>query len=137
MAAEHWSYCTPRNTNTIKEDRATDSLCAQWIKPSPDRLWERVSALSKAQNFQESPPAMEALHLSTVASRHLAVASHSFSGNSGLRSSKCPRKPAKLSSSWTGVRTISSLSSRDLFTVRSAQQGWIRFSKRVWFVVCE
>lgn len=65
---------------------------------------------------------MEAVQFSTVASRHFSAASHSFS--TSRRSWCCrdgtsndARKPSRFRSSWTGSRSPTSLSSRNLFTV--------------------
>ncbi|KAK4759579.1 hypothetical protein SAY87_022710 [Trapa incisa] len=67
---------------------------------------------------------MEGVRLSTVASRHFAASSHSFSANRGVCALPCTRKPAKLSSSsWTNASTQSSLSSRNPFT--REVWGWL------------
>lgn len=63
---------------------------------------------------------MEALQISTVASRHLASNSQSPCASRSLYyASNGGRKSASISSSWLGSSNFKSLSSRNLFTVRS------------------
>ncbi|KAM0980632.1 hypothetical protein FF1_013933 [Malus domestica] len=74
---------------------------------------------------------MEAVHFSTVASRHLSTASHSVSTNRGFSGSKyaAARSPAvKLGSSWTASGNPAWLTSRNLFTREI--WGWVN-SKQV------
>ncbi|OWM82534.1 signal recognition particle 54 kDa protein, chloroplastic [Punica granatum] len=66
---------------------------------------------------------MEAVHVSTVASRHFGAASHSLAGNRSICGAKCPGKSARLSSPWTGPISSSSLSSKNPFTREI--WGWV------------
>ncbi|KAI3419555.1 SRP54 domain-containing protein [Psidium guajava] len=58
---------------------------------------------------------MEAVHISSVGSRHFATAAQTHSANRGLRSSKCTSRSPRLSTSWTGFGTSNSLCSRNIF----------------------
>ncbi|XP_062160219.1 signal recognition particle subunit SRP54, chloroplastic [Alnus glutinosa] len=70
---------------------------------------------------------MDAVQVSTVASRHFSAASHSFS--TSRRSWWCrdgsndARKPSRFRSSWTGSSSPTSLSSRNLIT--RELWGWV------------
>ncbi|KAJ7971571.1 Signal recognition particle 54 kDa protein [Quillaja saponaria] len=58
---------------------------------------------------------MEAVQLSSVASRHLATTSHSLSQSRGFCYSNFTRQSTKFCSSWTSSIKVKSLSSRNLF----------------------
>ncbi|XP_010059752.2 signal recognition particle 54 kDa protein, chloroplastic [Eucalyptus grandis] len=61
---------------------------------------------------------MEAVHISSAASRHFAAAgatAQSHSASRGLHSSKCASRSPKLCTSWTGLGTSASLRSKNIF----------------------
>lgn len=100
-----------------------------------DNRLDRASISFGPENWKRNIlTAMEAVHFSTVASRHFSTTSHSVSTNRGFYDSKYGARSstAKLGSSWTASRTPAWLTSRNLFTVSSKpQKGFAFFS--VWF----